>query len=97
MQKALMQVNVQLHHAVTDITGATGSLRGFWAEHLRLKRDHIDAIQNRRRRRGHTALTTPSSQSNHVTFSDSRLAPTFAHACQRERELRLAGHAKVDR
>src|SRR5215210_4372126 len=24
MQKALMQMNVQLHHAVTDITGATG-------------------------------------------------------------------------
>jgi hypothetical protein len=24
MQKALMQMNVQLHHVVTDITGATG-------------------------------------------------------------------------
>ncbi|MDF9347851.1 hypothetical protein OH693_23610 [Escherichia coli] len=24
MQKALMQMNVQLHHAVSDITGVTG-------------------------------------------------------------------------
>src|SRR6266542_4873687 len=36
MQKALMQMNVQLHHVVTDITGATG---------MQIIRDIVDGVR----------------------------------------------------
>ncbi len=46
MQKALMQMNVQLHHVVTDITGETGmSLSASACDAPRLWRSAGDALQ----------------------------------------------------
>src|SRR5450432_3617922 len=42
MQKALTEMNLQLHHVVADITGATGQLSD-----LRMKRLHVDRRQRR--------------------------------------------------
>ena len=86
MQKALMQMNVQLHHVVSDITGVTG---------MKIVRAIIDGVQDPNVLAQHRDVRCKASEETIREALTGNYRPEHVFALRHEVELYDFLHAKV--
>jgi transposase len=86
MQKALMQMNVQLHHVVTDITGATG---------MQIIRDIVAGVHDPKRLAEHRDVRCKESVETICEALTGNYQPEHVFALRQSLELYEFHHKKV--
>jgi transposase len=86
MQKALMQMNVQLHHVVTDVTGATG---------MKIIRDIIKGVRNPKLLAEHRDARCKASVETIEQALTGNYRPEHVFALRQALELYEFHHVKV--